>query len=269
MFFRALFATCVVVGLVAEVHAQAFRPGRGRNPEMDPFAAEGTVQAVIPGRIQIQTLTDQTWVVFVDPTTKVHVTGTAEADFLRRGMFIKFSAQVDKRGNVQSPIAELTIFTPSEENPVGIWPAGVGPAVGPGGNNFGAGMGPAPPNTKGPETGFYTVGGQITSERKGKLTVNAGRGVVLIELSKKPTIGVDFADYSVARQGDKISVTRGKMFRGRPGLAQAQELTVVMAQPLTGPRKKPPKPKPIPARPPKQPGKEGSQPDAFKVAPEE
>ena len=265
MLSRILLTWCAAVALATSAGAQAFRPREGRQPATDPFAAEGTVHGVMPGQIQMMTATNQPWIVFLDPMSKVHVRGTAEPDFLKRGMFIRFSAQLDKRGKSQSPIAELTVFTPSAETPVGIWPAGAAPVMGAeGANQFGATFGPGvnagPGAAKAPATSFYTVGGQITGERKGKLTVNAGRGIVQIELTESPVINVDFADYTVVRKGDKISV-RGRMFRGRQGFAQAQELTIEVAQPLTDPRRKPTKPKAIPPRPPQQPEKPAPPPE--------
>ena len=84
MLFRLLLAAFVALVVVAEAEAQP----RGAKPKMARFAAQGAVQAVGPGAIQILTNTNQTWIVFVDPKAKISVTGTAEADFLRPGLFL-------------------------------------------------------------------------------------------------------------------------------------------------------------------------------------
>ena len=50
----------------------------------------------------------------------MQVTGEANVDFLRPGMFVQLKADVDKRGVAAGKIEELTIVTPSQEKPQGI-----------------------------------------------------------------------------------------------------------------------------------------------------
>lgn len=270
---RSVFALCVVVVLISPAAGQRFRPPKGRQPPKlptDPFAADGTVQAVLPPRIRMLTNTEQVWIIWVDPKATVHVRGTAEADFLSAGMFVRFTAEIDKRGVVKDKVTDLTIFTPSEKNPIGIWPEGAGPVdkedEGPGG--FGGPMGGAmqagPSGFQTPASTAYTVAGRITGARRGKFIVNAGRGVVRFELAEEPKIQVDFADYRVAKQGDKISITKGKMLRGQLGVAQAEELTIELSEPLGTGKKKVPRAKPTPKRSPPRPGKQ--PPDAEQSA---
>jgi hypothetical protein len=230
-------------------------------PELEPFAAEGTVQAVTRGRIQMSTDSAQNWTLMVDPKAVVHVTGAAEPDFLRNGLSVRFTAELDKGGVANEKIQQLTIFTPSPENPPGVWPEGERPAAGKGpegelrggidadngpairkapegGRRRGSGADNGPAAAKALAPGVYTVAGRITSFRKGRLTVNAGRSTVRADVAEDAKIDVDFADYSLAKQGDKISVTKGATFAGRAGLAQAQELTITLSEPLAPPKKK-------------------------------
>ncbi|MHC4181259.1 MAG: hypothetical protein ACYSWU_27495, partial [Planctomycetota bacterium] len=196
--------------------------------------------------------------VFVDPKAVVHVVGTAEPDFLRVGMFIRFAAKVDRRGLVKEKLKQLTIFTPSQQNLPGVWPEGQGPGdVKPaeGERRFGKGIGDRPAAGKAPISEVYTIAGRITRARKGRLTVNAGRAVLEVEPAEDVKIDVDFADYSVAKPGDRISVTRGKMFLGRMGLAQAQELTIKLSKPLSLAKKKPVRPKPRATKRPRRPSR--------------
>jgi hypothetical protein len=280
MVSRALLAACILLGLLVPVEGQGI--GRGRTarppkvlkPETEPFVAEGTVRAIMPGRIQMLSDSGQNWTVAVDPKAVVHVTGTAEPDFLRPGLFIRFKAEIDQRGTAKEKLRELTIFRPSREDLPGIRPEGEGgagdkPAEGE--RRFGA----LPPEgrrkrpserTRGaargsiPTSGVYSVAGRITSSRNGTLTVSAGRAAVRVELAEDAKIDVDTADYSLAKQGDRISVTKGKMFAGRIGLAQAQELTIKLSEPLTLNKKKPARSKsPAARRPPSRRKKADSQ----------
>lgn len=269
MFCRVLVLVCLLLGLSVPAEAQRRRPPK--KPPMEPFAADGTIVAVGPDRIQILTTSNQQWLIFFDPKAVIHVTGTAEADFLRAGMFIKFTAEVDKRGRVQGKVGELTIFTPSPENPPGIWPEGIGPPAGADGDRFGGKAGGNGGGNGGAgASSIYTVAGQLTGARRGKLTVNAGAGVVQFELAESPRIKVDIADFTVAGKGDKISISKGKMPAGTMGIAQASAVTIELAEPLTLAKKRPVPPKKSP--PPKRTTRRPDQPDPerqpFGVQPE-
>jgi hypothetical protein len=84
----------------------------------------------------------------------------------------------------------------------------------------------------------------------GKFSVTTPRGKLPFELSDKVAIGVDFADYTVAAKGDKISAKVIKV-PPRSGSAQPQAITSAMAtevkielaEPLAGVQKKRPAPK--------------------------
>jgi len=256
MSVRAMCMVGVLLGALASAHAQ---PGRFPQPKTEPFAADGVIQAIAQGRIQILTNSNQNWLIFLDAKTVIHVTGTAEPDFLRPGLFVRFSIALDKRGNAHGKVGELTIFTPSPQQFPGIWPEGGNPEnPGGAGEGFGGGFGGA--NAGGgfgtPDVAVYTVAGQIQPSRKGKMTVNYGRGSVQVELAEKVSIKVDFADYSVAKKGDRISIKKGRMYPGRP--------TIELSDPLTFGTKKPVRPTPLPKpRRPTRPPKEDASPEPF------
>ncbi len=217
---------------------------------MEQFAAKGTVEGIVPGKIFITTFSNQNWIIWLQPTTIIHVIGIAEADFIRAGHFIKFTAEVSRRGNIREKIANLTITTPTAFDPMGVWPEGMAGAPGAPGapgeavqDNFGGNQPDTP--GKAPLTAIYTIHGQITKCQKGKFIVRTPRGTFKIELAEAPNIQVDFADYTRAKKGDKISITKGKMPRMNPmmpppkiGQAKADELTIELSEPLIGPRKK-------------------------------
>jgi len=241
---RTLTVFALLLLVVEAAPAQGRRQPQRREPPKiptDPFTAGGTVQAVWLGRIHIHTILDQDWMIWFAPNAKIQVTGTAEPGFLARGMFVRCRVTVDQKGFGDAPVEELVLFTPSPENPVGAWPEGSEP-----GTEHEGGMqdhpavgrrGRQPP----PEKATYTIAGQITSVRKDLFTVNSGRGVVRFKVHEKAKINVDFADYTTAKPGDKIEITKGKMIRGLLGRAQASEVKIELAKPLADPRKKPTK----------------------------
>ncbi len=246
------------VFLGASASGQGIRPPYGRQgeaPPTEPFAAQGVVQQVMPGRVQILTNTHQTWLVLIDPRAEVHVKGTAKADYLRVGQYIRFTAEIDRKGRVVGKLEELTLFTPTAPTHIGIWPEGtVGEEQAAGGQAFGAGatkgqgFGAGGAAGAGPasEAQRYMVAGRTVRARRGTLAINAGRAMIQAELAEEPLIHVDVANYLLAQPGDKIAVTKGRMPAGlsvlppgRIGTAQATELSIELAQPLTA---APPKP---------------------------
>jgi len=261
MFSRVLVAAWVVFVFSGSAEAQHFpqpRPRVPEKPKMDRFEADGTIEAVARGKILMNLASNQQWMVWLHPEAEIHVTGMAEADYLKPGHYVKFTAEVDKRGKIKDKIGLLTLTTPSRMLPLGVWPEGAAAMAGEG--NAGGGV-----------ARLYTIHGRISRYFKRQLTVSTPRGTFKIELDEKPNISVDFADYSVAQKGDKISVTKGLMPPLNPALpapkigqAQATQLAIELSEPLQ-PYKKRPKPaKPIPAPP--VPKKAPGEQDAFEVA---
>jgi hypothetical protein len=251
MFLRLLSAVCICAGLFVAAHGQGLRaekkPPAAKvvKPEPQAFTEKGTIQAVTRGRIQMATDATEaakSWTVMIDPKTVVHVTGSAEPDFLRAGLFVRFTAELDKSAVAKEKVQQLTIFSPSPANQPGVWPGGEAPSgdkPAEGGSRRGGGAARGAVASKALEAGVYTVAGRITGFRKGRLMVNAGRSTVRADVAEDAKIDVDFADYLAAKPGDKISVTKGMILPARPGLAQAQELSIQLSEPLALPKKKP------------------------------
>jgi hypothetical protein len=282
MIVRVLVSLACVLGLLSVADAQGIfcpprqpvfgqpgfgqpgrvPPGRTRGPQqpnvpMDKFEADGTVQGVAPGRIFMQTLTNQKWVVHLSPNAEILVKGKAESDFLQAGMYVKFNTDIDKRGKGVGKLTQMSITTPTVADPLGYWAEGAvgapgAPAAG-GANPNAAAAAPAPPlaaepgaRQPPPPSQRYTVHGRISKLDKGQMTVVAPGAKVEVEVDEKCAIDVAFADYTVARSGDKISVVRGQMPAGLVNVpagmvayAQAQEVEIELVNPLTGFRKQP------------------------------
>ena len=246
MIFRHLFVVCIVAGLLSPARAQG---QRGERPKPEPFAAEGTIEAMSRQGFRILTTSNQHWAVFVDQKTVIQLTGTAVPEFLRPGLFVKFTAEFDKRGKATEAVKKLTIFTPEQPTDVGFWAEGAAPeTAAPGGNlkprgGFGAPADAA--NALAPSR--FTVHGQIRGGRKGLLTVDSGRGTFQFKMDEEPEIAVDmtvkFAACTVVKKGDKISITKGKMPPGmmamgqQTGMARAEKMSIELSEPLGQPKK--------------------------------
>jgi hypothetical protein len=208
------------------------RPGLGAQPPggvpqpTENFEAEGVIDQIIPGRIQMTTNANQKWLIWITPQTRVVLTGTATADLLRPGMCVRLHAAIDKQGNVTDKVEQLTVFTPERRTTFGLWSEA-------GKEQFGTGG----------QSKVYEIVGRIAGAQQGKLAVAAGSAALKLELSEQAKIDDNLNDLSLARPGDKITV-RGRMFPGQPGMGQAAEVQVSAAAVLGAAKPKPTKAEP-------------------------
>ena len=231
MFHRSIMALTFFSLAVLSAHAQTGRSpynqlqGRGNNPQrgnsqqqqMEKFEGSGTIESLASGRIMFITASNEQWMIGLLPATKLQVVGQANTNFLRAGMFVQFKAELDKRNMAVNPVDELTITSLSKEKTPGMFPIGE--------NHSG--------DKKKSAGGTFNVIGRLTTMHGNKLQINVGSGTVICELSDKAKIGVDLADISMIRKGDKITVAGIKM-RNVPFQAQAAQIKIELAETLTG-----------------------------------
>ena len=174
-------------------------------------------------------LDGQPWKVAFEPKKqlKIEVTGSATPEFLMPGMFVKFKGDFDKKGKATADVKELEIFTPNEKELPGATKSG------------GAFEAAAP--QKGPPSNLpttYEIAGRITGMKKGTMIVSCPNLTVHADVAPDATIKVSVADLSLASAGDKIEV-KGWYLKGKEGYGYANEVSVQLANPLSGPKKKP------------------------------
>ena len=188
--------------LVAPVAAQA--------PRKRSLRSKGEIKAVQPPFLQFNNTSGKLWTIKVEAKPgDVIYKGTADPSWLRRGMLVRFSAQLDQKANAQEPISELFVFVPRPGYGVGVSPE---------------------------LDGSFLVAGKLSSIKDGTLKLMAGRKTVTAELAEDATIQVELADYSLARPGDKIEM-KGYFYQQGKGIAS--QLMITAAKPLaTGEKKK-------------------------------
>jgi hypothetical protein len=257
-------ATCSLLAIGGQAIAQY---GERRQPQQEiprePLQCSGTVKQVARGVIGLATEAGDQWAVQVEARPQdLSFTGTADATFVKPGMWIRFSTKLTRRGDAKEPIATAEIYTPREGFGVGVFPEGAGTGGGEGGALFVPNTEEKPkPEPKAKirdEDTVYRVGGQVSKiSRLGELTINAGGTSVKAKLAEDAKISVDVADLSFLQAGDKVEVV-GWYPAGTKGRAVATQVTASAAQPLTDASKKK-KPAPAADKP-----AEGDQPPADK-----
>jgi hypothetical protein len=253
---------------------------RPQQPEIqrEGLQCAGTVKQIGRGVIGVVTDAGDQWVFQLEARPQdLSFTGSADASFVKPGMWIRFTSKLTRTGNAKEPIASAEIYTPREGFGVGVMPEDAG--LGGGGERGGALFAPTEEKPKAKakpepkvrdEDVVYRVGGQITRiSRLGELTINAGGTSVKAKLTEDAKINVDVADLTFLQAGDKIDI-RGWHPAGTKGQGVANQVTASALQPLTDTSKKK---KPVPAAAEKPAAEEGeakpAQPGEGEKKPEE
>ena len=93
-----LVAVCILLGSADAAFAQypGYPPRRGQKPQPPQPVAnfKGTITGVMRGELIINSTT----MAMLAPNGKIQVIGKAEPEFLRSGLCVQFSAEVDRQG---------------------------------------------------------------------------------------------------------------------------------------------------------------------------
>jgi hypothetical protein len=251
---RTLLAGLLLVGLATPLQAQYRRNQHAQQPMIaqQPTEIDGVIQGVVGGRLIVLDKNSQSWQVVVPQGTKVQVTGGATPDYLKKGLVVEFKAEIDDKRTVKDKVDELKVVTLSAGEKPGLFSpeskaddqGGFGAAT----DAAGTGKKPAKHAATAGKTktgafvaGSYRIVGRLIVGHGGKYSVATPRGKFPFELSDKVAISVDFADYTVAGKGDKISGKVLKIPSRSPSpqpqavtAAMATELKIELAEPLVG-----------------------------------
>ena len=252
MLSRLLLTAVFVIAMSPSLPAQYNRYSPlGRQaiiPQPQSAEIEGTFDDVMSGGFMVTDGKGQLWHVIVPRNAKIEVTGTATADYLRAGLLVELTGELEGHVAIKGKVSELKIVSPSPERPLGIFsgeadkasdasgdagdkPAKRGKTAG---KTAGKGAAAGAPAGGGPCRIVGRLGG-----RGGKFSIQAGHGTLQLTLDDQPTINVELTDYTLAAKGDKVSI-KGMKQPARPGLAQASEVKIELAEPLSGAKKKAP-----------------------------
>ncbi|MBX7168929.1 MAG: hypothetical protein K1X74_21510 [Pirellulales bacterium] len=212
------FAVAALLTMASAAFAQDERPAR----ELQPVQVGGAITGWRPGPGQNSALIEMTdaakqpVLIKVDVgRTRVKLSGEALVEFLRPGMYVRFSGPLN-RNTARQPVEELQLFLPTDGYEVGVMldPSGDrnAPAV---------------------------VAGQLKTLKSGKLTVAADGKQIKAELAPEVKITVEMSDFTLARPGDAIRVIGRQV---EPGKVIGDEIEITLAEPLKAledPKKKP------------------------------
>lgn len=217
----------LLVMLIASTGAAQGRRNTANGPKAAPLHGNGTLVAARPGLLQVTDKDGAPWLLQVKAEPqRIHVSGTAHPNLLAPGMFVRFSAELNKKGEAVAPVDSLTLFTPRPEMAVGI---ALESALDRGAFQFGEVKTPAE-TTESPK---YLVAGRILKRKNNDLAVSDGRSTVKLSLAETVEIKVDLTgDYRMIRPGDKVEY-RGKYYQNGQGMVT--DLKIIGATPFGAP----------------------------------
>ncbi len=171
---------------------------------------------------------NQEWTIRVDSKpTEIVVRGEAEKGWVRPGMFVHFEAILDKKAVGQSPVAEVSVFTPTPQIELGVTEQGALP-------DFSSAGSEEPTDSSENETSKFTVVGRLSGvSRDGKWSVSAGKAKVTVEVAEDAKISVELPDPRLIRIGDTV---KGTVYYYNQGVGVLKgEVEVEAAEPFPAP----------------------------------
>jgi hypothetical protein len=218
----------LTVGLVLLLALRAPALESTKPDGAEDLKAEGKIGTISDQALRVKCSDSESWLVNIQPgETKVEVTGTAEPGYLRSGMHVRFTGEIDDKGDLQSEITELEVFTPQGKNALGLFdPKDKSPSAKP---------------VRKPTAGTYEIRAKL-SLKENEVTLAAGNKKIHGTLADSAAVTVVSDDLSLAGEGDEASIVgwyypQGKAAADKPGQAMADRVTVTLAKPLEAAKK--------------------------------
>jgi hypothetical protein len=189
------------------------------------FEDTGKLEAVQTDVIKFRDSKNEVWLLKINQQTQITVKGEAEAGYLRPGMSLQFTGQIDKKGVLKEPVDKIEIFTPQGKMSHGLFsPTDVAGANKPARN---------------PGAGTFLIKGKLATYRDGDLLVVAGNRKITGSTSDDLEVTLTSDDPTLAQADDEAKVkvwyddtTRPNPVLNRAGGALAEQITITLAKPL-------------------------------------
>ncbi len=195
--------------------------GRPAPNQQTPFEGSGVVEGAGPLGLAVNA-NGASWKVKPDKNCKIEVTGTADPDFLKPGLWVKFNADFDKKNKATAPVNELEIV---DQHTAMVTEKGKSGLNGADAAAEKKGKGAAASTT----AVSNTVLGHITAIKNNEMTLETGSGVMKADLGTNPSIKVNVSEFTWAQPGDTVDV---KGWYVQLGAAVAQDIKVTLKNPL-------------------------------------
>jgi hypothetical protein len=228
--------TISVAVLVFFVVSQAVPAlAQGKRPERKNVQVKGSIEGVERGIAKVVDDDKGEWLVKMDNKATFTYSATAEPEWLRRGMWVRFTIKFNAKGEPQETLKDVVVFTPKKEDKLGVYNQNKSPIT----NPFTKSLSNVPESER---LQAYTVAARIKTIKADELSVVVGRLTIAVPMGERTKIRVEIPDPSLIRQGDAVSI-RGWQVPGSENAVVATSLSVTAKEPLAPPNKKRPRSK--------------------------
>jgi hypothetical protein len=221
---RSLALTCGWLALAAlappvfsqdEPQAAEDPQGFVAPPNTVPLEESGTLDQCASDVVRIHDSNMKPWLLKILPSTKISVTGNAKVDYLRPGVGIEFANELNKKGHLAEPIAEIDLLP--EKSTLGLLAADDAESTRP---------------VRNPEPGAYRIRAKVSAVKGGQLTVAIGGKRFTGELAEGDELKINFTsdDPNLAATGDAVKV-KAWYYENAPGRAIAEDIAITLAKP--------------------------------------
>ena len=180
---------------------------------------KGKVVAIAPGAIQVQDEREgNVWVIAPVDASQVEFIGSANKNWVDKGMIVRVSGTFDKKGIATEPVELVQVFTPREESDIGAEFQGEGK-----------------PDRDQPQE--YLIAGVIKRIVEGKVAVSTGKKLFTFEIADDAKVEVDLINVlDWVQVGDKVS---SKLKYVNPGEGLIETATIESQKKLVAVAKAP------------------------------
>ena len=202
--------------------------GQEKGAPREDVRAKATIKAVKPGLLGVVTAKGEQWWVKVDAQPQnVSFVASADKNWLRPGMLVRFKNTFDVKGKPLAAVDRIEVISRRADTKLGLIPD----------SKFG-GSGlfsddEEPQKKKAPQAASFTVAGTLRGIKGGTMLVAAGRTVVHSRLAEDAKVSVDVSDYSLARDGDSVDLS-GWHYAGQKNRVFARSLKISSTRKLSG-----------------------------------
>lgn len=228
--FRVLLVSVVTWSGIAILAQPAL--AQKERPKRETVQLVGTIEGIERGVAKVIDAQQAEWYVKMEPKGTFSYSGSAEADWLKRGMWVRFTTKFNAEGEPQEMLRDVVVFQPKKDDKLGIYSNQSGATFK---NPFTKSLADDIPESE--RLKSYTVAGRLKGVKKDELSVQAGRLTLSIPIDERTKYRVEVPDPSLIRQGDDVTI-RGWKVPNAENAVMASSLTVTAKEPLGKPKKK-------------------------------
>jgi len=217
MLFAGVLAVGVLAAAGSAAHGQQQAP-----PNSLELEATGTYEGPQGATVKFRDeKTKELWLLGLNASTKIVIEGETDLKYLRQGMVVELTGDIDETGKLAEPISEITVLTGKGRPALGLFKPDDDPAD-------------ARP-VRDPEPGKYRVRGRLLSVKEGELSIVAGRLKLAGTAAEDAKVKLNIENPSAAQVGDTMKVTGWYLDAGKPipafqkpGQAMAESINITL-----------------------------------------